>query len=82
MWILFLSTALFAEDKAVIVNSSPSGAKIYLNAEDTKKTTPSRFASIKASDRFVLKKEGFNDCEITKIDKKVVSCELKPPEGE
>lgn len=78
-WIaLIFSLSAFADDRAVIVNSSPSGAKIYVNSEDTKRTTPSRLTGIKDSDRFVLKKEGFKDCDL-KLDNKskTISCDLE-----
>lgn len=75
---LFFLFSAFAEDRAIIVNSKPSNAKIYLNGENTTQTTPSRFEKIKISDKFVLKKEEFEDCVVeAKIDKNIISCELK-----
>jgi hypothetical protein len=61
---------------AVVIGSSPSGAKIFVDGADTGLETPSRLNGLTSKTIVTVKKEGFNDCVIH-VTKPSVSCELQ-----
>lgn len=68
-----------AGDKAqpVTIVSSPSGASIIVDGEDTGLKTPSRINSLLPTSVIVLRKEGHEDAKLAKLTRPITRIDLK-----